>query len=52
MSDFPDMEKVVLPLAAVVATRVRFWLAHNVWRQMTLKLADTRREAYATLTRL
>lgn len=40
---------LVIPAAAVVATAVGLWLAHNYRRQMALKLSQTRLEAYSRL---
>jgi hypothetical protein len=40
---------LVIPAAAVVATAVGLWLAHNYRRQMALRLSQTRLEAYTRL---
>jgi hypothetical protein len=42
-------DKVLLPLIAILATSVGLWLVNSSRRQMTLKLAETRRDAYQRL---
>ncbi|MDJ0953666.1 MAG: hypothetical protein QNJ81_08300, partial [Acidimicrobiia bacterium] len=43
------LDKAVVPLIAAAATLVGAWFANNYRRQMKLRLADQRREAYARL---